>query len=130
MADEAKPSWDVNRAIEHLNQSSAGRHSTGNCAKFVRLAIAAGGGVPVMSTKHAKDYGPNLEAAGFHALTNVNPQAGDVAVIQPVPGHPDGHMAMYNGSIWVSDFQQQHGYYPGDTYRRVQPAVTFYRKSN
>lgn len=121
--------WDVNAAVEHLNANASG-HSTGKCATYVRRAIEAGGNVHLQRTESAKNYGSVLEAAGFHALNNVNPQAGDVAVMQSVPGHPDGHMAMFNGTIWVSDFKQLHGYYPGPEYRRLQPDVVFYRKLN
>jgi hypothetical protein len=39
-------------------------------------------------------------------------------------------MTMFDGKHWVSDFKQQHGYYPGATYRRVRPEVRFYRHPN
>jgi len=32
--------------------------------------------------------------------------AGDIRVIQPISGHPHGHMQIYTGSGWVSDFKQ------------------------
>jgi len=119
--------WDVNKAIAHLNAYS-GEHSKGSCAHYVREAIEAGGGIKLKTHNSAKDYGSSLEAAGFHHLQNINPQAGDVAIIQPIPGHPHGHMTMFNGKIWVSDFKQYHGYYPGSSYRKLRPSVTFYRK--
>jgi hypothetical protein len=62
------------------------------------------------------------------ALVNAQPKAGDVAVIQPIPGHPHGHMAMFNGKKWVSDFKQRYGYYPSGAYRKLQPSVVIYRK--
>ncbi|NHZ94767.1 CHAP domain-containing protein [Massilia sp. CCM 8734] len=119
--------WNVNAAVAHLN-SHAMPASTSNCAKFVRQAIAAGG-VTVVNTNSAKDYGIRLTNAGFVAVQGA-PRAGDVAVIQPIPGHPDGHMTMYNGTQWVSDYKQPavHGYYPSPAYRQQKPPVTFYRK--
>ncbi len=122
--------WDQKAAIQHLN-AHAQSHSTGACALYVRRAIAAGG-VQLQQTRSAKDYGNSLLIAGFTALlsTQIMPEAGDVAVIQAIPGHNDGHMAMYNGSLWVSDFKQLNGYYPGDSYRTQQPSVVFYRKLN
>lgn len=122
--------WDKEAAIQHLNKN-ARSHSVGRCARFVREAIAAGG-VRLQQVLSAKDYGNSLLMAGFTALlsTNIPPEAGDVAVIQPIPGHNDGHMAMYNGTLWVSDFKQLNGYYPGNGYRTLQPAVVFYRKLN
>ena len=67
-------------------------------------------------TRLAKNYGSSLTIAGFREINTNNFQAGDVAVIQSIPGHPAGHMVMYNGKKWVSDFVQLHGYYPGAQY--------------
>ncbi|MBP5132993.1 CHAP domain-containing protein, partial [Pseudomonas protegens] len=55
------------------------------------------------------------------------PAAGDVVIIQPIAGHPHGHMAMFNGTLWVSDFKQLHGFYPGHSYRVHKPAYKIYR---
>ncbi|WP_421379138.1 CHAP domain-containing protein [Paraburkholderia sp. DD10] len=104
-------------------------HSTGNCARYVRKAIEAGG-LSLHHAHFAKDYGPLLQAVGFRETTG-SPQKGDVVVIQPAPGHPAGHMAIFDGSIWVSDFKQTHsgaqGFYPGTAYRQAQPPHKTYR---
>lgn len=60
-------------------------------------------------------------------MVSGSPQSGDVAVIQPIPGHPDGHMSMYDGKEWISDFKQLHGLYPSQTYRTAQPSYKIYR---
>ncbi|WP_321878339.1 CHAP domain-containing protein [Paraburkholderia bannensis] len=103
--------------------------STGHCAKYVRHAIQFGG-VVVASTELAKNYGPNLLAAGFYEVTGA-PVKGDVAVIQAISGHPAGHMAIFNGNIWISDFRQTHpgpnGFYPGQAYRTAHPPYKIYR---
>lgn len=119
--------WNVSAAIQHLN-SNASPSSTGRCAHYVRLAILAGG-VNVAQTTSAKDYGSRLTTAGF-ILVQGAPRVGDIVVVQPIPGHPDGHMAMYNGTQWVSDYKQPavYGYYPSVSYRQQQPPVAFYRK--
>ena len=119
--------WDVIKAVAYLDEH-AQPHSLNQCAKFVRKAVEAGG-VELTSTVSAKDYGPCLERALFRALSALPGgfEAGDVAVIQPIEGHPHGHMAMYNGALWVSDFTQMHGYYPGPAYRSLKPAVVLYR---
>src|SRR6185437_683211 len=79
--------WDKNAAVTHAD-SHARRHSTGNCARYVREAIDAGG-VVLGHTHYAKNYGPVLAASGFQPIHGV-PQKGDVVVIQPAPGHPPG----------------------------------------
>jgi hypothetical protein len=90
----------------------------------------------------ACDYGPSFEAVGFKPVyfytgsgptdTAVIPgqQAGDVVVIQPIDGHPHGHIALFNGTNWVSDFIQLRGFYPGQQYRNVKPAYILYRYSD
>ena len=103
----------------------------------------------------AKDYGNSLVNAGFikQCIDSSNLtllKKGDVAVIQaitkeqiqalteeqikrlkkPIKEHPHGHMAMFNGSIWVSDFKQTRGGnspYPGTLYRQVKPNFAIYR---
>lgn len=119
--------WSVKDAVSKLN-SRAQDHSLGRCAEYTRIAIEAGG---VVLTRHtsAKDYGSSLLSVGFSALPADTSlfKAGDIAIIQPIKGHPHGHMAMFNGNIWVSDFKQNHGYYPGPTYRKLKPPVTIYR---
>jgi len=116
--------WDKNAAVTHAD-SHARRHSTGNCARYVREAIDAGG-VVLGHTHYAKNYGPVLAASGFQPIHGV-PQKGDVVVIQPAPGHPAGHMAIFDGANWVSDFRQLHGLYPGPAYRSARPAYIVYR---
>jgi hypothetical protein len=121
------PAWDKDAAIAHLD-AHAHTVSTSNCATYTRQAIEAGG---LTLTRHnrAKDYGSSLTAVGFVAQTTAPTtyQKGDVAVIQPIPGHPSGHMTMYDGTKWVSDFKQQHGLYPGPGYRNLKPPFVIYR---
>ena len=123
--------YSVDRAVAHL-VNCAGDKSTGLCATRVREAIEAGG-ITLERTEYAKDYGSSLENAGFEELTvdaNYVPQMGDVAVIQPVSGRVEGHIQMYTGERWVSDFvQRADSIYPGPAYRREQPSYAIYRFS-
>ena len=118
--------WDVNRAIQHL-RTNAKSTSHGQCAQYTRRAVDAGG-IRLINTLHAKDYGSSLTKAGFREVSSKRPfQAGDVAVIQPVTGHPHGRMCMFDGSSWISDFKQMHGLYPGPVYRNEKPSDKIYR---
>ena len=119
--------WDKVAAVA-ASDANAGLISLGRCAEFTRKAIEAGG-VTLVRHIAAKDYGTSLTAVGFVALSAPPDvfRAGDVGIVQPIDGHPDGHMAMFDGSIWVSDFKQQHGLYPGAAYRVAQPPFTIYR---
>ncbi|TAM00709.1 MAG: CHAP domain-containing protein [Paraburkholderia sp.] len=116
--------WDPRGAASRAEQRSRST-SQGRCAEYVRLAVEAGG---IVLSRHAdaKDYGRSLEDAGFYRA-NGEPQVGDVIVIQPAPGHAHGHMAIYSGSIWISDFKQLNGFYPGPAYRTARPSYQIYR---
>jgi hypothetical protein len=42
--------------------------------------------------------------------------------------HLDGHMAMYDGTDWISDFKQPgKTAYPGSDYERAKPKIVIYR---
>lgn len=123
---------DIDKAVKHLDDN-AEDESQGYCATYVHEAISAGG-VRIIPPKpaYAKNYGPTLEAAGFARIPvdNYVPQKGDVILIQNYPGgNIAGHMEMYNGTSWVSDFKQKsiHGIYPGSTYAKLKPAYAIYR---
>ncbi|HVY48402.1 MAG TPA: hypothetical protein VHB21_21085 [Minicystis sp.] len=123
--------FDVDKAVRYLD-SHAHRTTQHRCAHYTTNAITspAGGGLPMGRTRDAKNFGPLLEAAGFRPVTDGTIQKGDVAVVQPYPGgNQAGHMEMFDGRNWVSDFQQNHGrdVYPGPGYRRNQPDYTIYR---
>ena len=119
--------WNVKAALRHLN-SHAHKGSLGQCARYVRQAVEAGG-VELVHHVSAKDYGSSLTRVGFKSLGAVRSgfRAGDVAIIRPIHGHPHGHICMYNGRHWVSDFVQYHGFYPGAGYRKHKPHYAVYR---
>ncbi|WP_244596896.1 lytic transglycosylase domain-containing protein [Escherichia coli] len=139
--------WNSSASVSYIN-SHAELGSLGKCAAYVRRAVEAGGvkiKIPpprIGNFASACDYGPSLEAAGFKSVysytgsgftdTAIIPgqQAGDIVVIQPVAGHPHGHIALFNGTNWVSDFIQLRGFYPGKKYRDIKPAYILYRFSD
>lgn len=115
----------------------------GNCARAVRLALEAHGikiGIPETregaNAAHARDFGDKLKEAGFIAIIHGKKPAkepatetlkkGDVTVIQPTSKNKAGHMAMYNGQQWISDYKQP-GFWPGNAYRSEKPDYVVYR---
>lgn len=119
------PSWSAVGAVRYL-QWNAEDASQGNCARHVREAVERGG-IRLSRTADAKDYGYSSRAAGFHEVSASNLRPGDVIVIQAIAGHPHGHMAMFDGQIWMSDFRQYRGFYPGESHRRPHPPYKIYR---
>jgi hypothetical protein len=123
-----KASWDIAAAIRKLEKSRVPPPGRRRCVVHVKAGLAAGGvqldGGPVS----AKDYGPVLEADGFQEISGNTPlRAGDVVIIQSALRRPHGHMAMYNGRKWISDFIQI-GLYPGPQYRKEKPEYKIYRR--
>lgn len=120
--------WDVNKAVTHL-KNHAEPSSKGYCGKYVREAIEAGG-IRLIRKNSAKDYGSSLNTAGFTEYSSVPPggyKAGDIAVIQePDKKHKHGHMQMYSGSQWISDFKQDK-FWPGSIYIKNTPSYKIYR---
>lgn len=115
--------WDAHRAAIYA-RLHAQAQSQGKCAHYVTNAIQHGG-ANLSRTNFARDMGNNLVLAGFHPVSG-EPVEGDVAVIQPIPGHPSGHACVYDGHQWISDFVQR-TMYPGSGYRRLHPAYIIYR---
>ncbi|HEV2112435.1 MAG TPA: hypothetical protein VGT99_13840 [Gammaproteobacteria bacterium] len=122
-AQQLTPAFDVDKAIGYLDRNATPSYSrlkNGHCGRAVRKAIEAGG-LKIGHAESAKDYGPNLVAAGFKKLDvqgfeNYNPQKGDVIIYPAILGatqnHKNGHIQMFDGAQWVSDFKQ-HGQYLG-----------------
>jgi hypothetical protein len=124
-------SYDIEKAVDHLNAHALDA-SIHKCATYVRRAIEAGGGVlPTnLSHRYAKEYGPVLSAVGFRKVSvdDYFPQKGDIAVFQAPSGKDEGHVQMYNGEMWVSDFfQRGSDIYPGKKYREEKVSYEIYR---
>jgi uncharacterized Zn-binding protein involved in type VI secretion len=122
--------WNGDAALQHLREHSH-QNPQHRCARYVREAIEAGG---VRMTRPASgsamDYGPHLENAGFSPVeAGGAPQAGDVVIIQsPGESNPHGHMAMYDGTQWISDYRQGADFYPNQRYRNARTQYTIYRR--
>lgn len=119
------------------------KYGESKCARYVKKALIAGGASAKNSgIESAKNYGPWLLENNFKVVDNVttvrsggvftisDQQAGDVVVIQAAPHHVHGHMAMFNGTHWVSDFIQERGFYPAQVYRDQNIAYKLYRYSD
>jgi|GEM_PF-1581891 len=138
----ANPQPDFEKAVERSKEIARNNPINGNreCAKKVREALEAGG-IVLEQTGYAKNYGPSLEKAGFEPVStrdnknNYEPQLGDVAVLQPhssqkpvdKTGNQAGHMSIYDGKTWYSDFRQNNDWYGGGNAKKENPDYTIYR---
>ncbi|CAN7759630.1 type VI secretion system amidase effector protein Tae4 [Caballeronia sp. LjRoot34] len=125
-------SFDINAAVAHLNNHSSS-HPNHYCARAIRHALAAGGVALSRYPADAKDYGQTLLSNGFVRVTSNDmylPRKGDIAVIQPYSGGSSaGHITMYNGNQWVSDFKQA-DMWSGPGYRKHKPAFQVFRSQS
>jgi hypothetical protein len=115
--------WNVNAALSALN-SNARRKSSGYCARYVRTAIEAGGVSTAGRPGSAYLYTSYLPKIGFGFVTRLfgreaqaqwsasSAQPGDIAVMSH---GKHGHICMWNGRQWISDFFQNNMWpYSGD----------------
>ena len=82
--------------------------SSGYCARYVRKALQTAGYnfTPNPSAYQYASRG-TLSSAGFTKISNsTQPQVGDVVVYDRSGKHPHGHIQIFDGRDWVSDFRQ------------------------
>jgi hypothetical protein len=126
--------WNSTQALNKTQLSTwmdahALCRSSHHCAMYCRLGLEAGG----ISTDDrplsgdAGDYGPFLLRHGAQTVPRESyvPQVGDVAVFDKTNQHPHGHIEMYDGHHWVSDFMQ-HSFSPYHD-ESSTPTFTIYR---
>ena len=119
--------FDLSDSLKVL-RGNAHAKSTGYCARYVRWALEAGGIDTSGHPSVAKKYGTLLEKRGFSEVKNYDvkrPVAGDIAVFQQRYSGHAGHIQMYDGTRWISDFKQNH-FLPGSSYKGVQYKVYRY----
>ncbi len=129
--------YDIEFAVKKL-QENVKPKPIGKCGRY---ALEAGynlerdgllGKTPVA----AKDFGTYLTKKKFYLLNEVSsledykPMKGDIAVFVAFQGakkyHQYGHIQMYDGKKWISDFSQR-GFWAGGDYRKFKPSFKIYR---
>lgn len=126
-----KGKYDIDSAVTYI-VNNAEPKSLGKCAKYVRLAINAGGITNIFG--HATEYydTDKLVKYGFTKLgtdlDSIQLKKGDIAAFGSVKGHPYGHIAMWTGTQWVSDFKQK-SFWVANQYS-VEKKYAIYRWEN
>ena len=83
--------------------------SSGYCARYVRKALQSAG-YEFTPNPSAYQYATRgtLSNAGFTKISNnTSPQVGDVVVYDRTSRNPHGHIQIFDGTDWVSDFRQR-----------------------
>ena len=98
--------WSPEEAARYATEH-AEKKSVGMCALYVRKAIMAGG-IPLYMGSDAWSYKYTLPILNFHQVGKKSErEGGDIVVFQPIGGRRFGHIAIWHGSQWVSDFKQR-----------------------
>jgi hypothetical protein len=136
-----QPVIDIEKSTSTLD-GNAEDDPTGYCSRAVFKAINAGrpANKQITGPDLAKKAGPILEASGFKkVLTNsdqlasYSPRKGDVVVLQDYPDQdpPAGHIAMFDGKHWVSDYVQDKKYgsriWAGGSFENNKVGMAIYR---
>lgn len=120
---------DIDKLVNKIHDIALPPFGQRKCALHVRLALEAAGASTAGHPVAAKDWGDTLVRAGFRALGEDSSHAvkGDIAVIQSTSNSASGHIQVFDGTHWVSDFVQPNGFWPGPTYRSEKPSFVIYR---
>lgn len=98
--------WSPEEAARYATEH-AEKKSVGMCALYVRNAIIAGG-IPLYVGGDAWSYKYMLPILNFHQVgKETEREVGDIVVFQPIGGRKYGHITIWNGKQWVSDFKQR-----------------------
>jgi RHS repeat-associated protein len=109
---EDVPCPDKDKVVKWM-QDNAGSKPTGKCAHVCRLGLDeggfdSGGQQPIA----AGDYGPFLLGRGAGEVPEGKAaEAGDIAVFDKTATHKYGHIQIFDGKQWLSDFKQK-GFIP------------------
>ena len=107
--------YSNDKAVDYIS-NHAGVKSKCSCAGYVMLGLWHGGCPAGLVPAYA--YEKTLPQMGFQEVPTegYQPQKGDISVLPPAGNSPFGHIAVYNGRQWVSDFSQK-SLFPSSAYR-------------
>lgn len=104
---KAKKTAETAQAAADYATGHALKASAQKCAEYVNNALRAQG---IKIWGHGRDVAGNLLKTGKFQSIAYNgkyiAQKGDVMSIPSIAGHPHGHVAIFNGEYWVSDYIQ------------------------
>lgn len=104
------------RTVDYVSHH-ANKGSRSMCTWYVMRAMWRGGCPVGIAPAYA--YHKILPQIGFEevSMKGYVPQKGDISVLPRNSQSPFGHIAVYNGKLWVSDYPQS-SIFPGTAYRQ------------
>ena len=118
--------YNNTQVVDYATRNSES-HSRCMCAWYVMRAIQYGGCFPcgIYPAYAYKDILPKL---GYKEIHNEPIQIGDICVLSQNSKSNFGHIAIYNGTQWVSDYKQN-SIFPGNAYRK-ESNCQYYRQTD
>lgn len=109
--------YDNDKTVEYVKAHKENK-SRCQCAWYCMKAIRKGGCYNCYIYP-AYAYNKILPQLGFTEISTVNyvPKRGDVSVLPRNRSSSFGHIAIYDGNKWISDYEQNNGIFPGRAYR-------------
>lgn len=111
------------KAINYI-QINSENHSRTMCAWYVMKGLQNGGCPCGIYPAYA--YSDILPRLGFQEVNS--PQIGDICVLSNNSKHPFGHIAIYDGNIWISDYKQK-SIYPSKIYKN-ESDIRYFRQTD
>lgn len=98
---------NIKKAAEYIYSHSKGT-SQGLCARYVANGLQYAG-LKFNRQPAAYMYNKELATLGFKKISLIwySPVIGDIVVFDRNKFHPYGHIAMWTGKNWTSDFRQK-----------------------
>jgi len=115
---------NIDAAVRHLIKNSHAK-TTGWCARYVANALEKGE-FKFTRQERAYMYHSNriLIGMGYNEISKpISFEKGDITVTEANEQHEHGHIAMYTGTQWISDFRQKSEF----IYSSNQPPIHYYR---
>lgn len=120
--------WNAEEAARYATDN-ASKKSVGLCAMYVRKAMIAGG-IPLYQGGNAWHYKYLLPVLNFEEIDKKKEKkVGDIVVFQPIGQRRFGHIAIWNGRQWVSDFKQRSIIVHSD-YTKKECEYAIFRRDN
>lgn len=118
-------SYNPEKTAVYVTNNALSRSHT-CCAWFVMRAMQAGG-CPI-GIYPAYYYSKVLPKYGFKVIDTKDYKKGDIIVFPAIKNHIFGHIAIWNGEQWVSDFKQK-SMFPASGYRFAKYKIFRYEKN-
>ena len=115
---------NINKAVAYLVKCPIARENISSSKCVVNALQVGGFNFPRQASPYMYRTNGVLNKIGYKEIAKSSSfQKGDITVTEQNSFHPHGHIAMYSGSKWISDFVQKNEF----VFTSHQPPVHYFR---